>query len=135
MKMLLAITASVLLLASSVMAVTQGNDFAVGPDATGVELYEGVLRPITDGGVSLGDASYQFSDLRVADLTVSDDLTVTDDLTVSGETTITVVAVADISVTTPTAVGQLRFDTNTTDLYIATATATTDSWQKVGSQS
>ena len=46
---------------------------------------------------------------------------------------VTVVGVVDVTVSTPSAVGQL-VRTSANILYISTATATAGSWQKVGAQ-
>jgi hypothetical protein len=64
-------TASICLLGSGLYvcsAPTQGNSFHVG-DATNnddIEIYSGVLRPCTNGGVDLGGSSNQFGALYIS---------------------------------------------------------------------
>lgn len=96
-KFLVAVfAASICLLGSGLYvcsAPTQGNSFHVG-DATNnqdIEIYNGVLRPCTSGGVALGDASYKFSTLRLSGaatldstLSVGSSLGVTGGITTAG---------------------------------------------------
>ena len=77
-KFLLAITALVLF-AGSAICQTANNTWSVGTGATGIELYDGVLRPVTTGGVSLGDSSLRFSNLYL-----SGSFTATGNVTTSG---------------------------------------------------
>ena len=141
MKYILAITASIMLFAGSAFAVTQGNSFAVGTDAQGVELYSGVLRPITNGGVSLGGSANQFASLylsgtaTIATATITTLGATTANITTANVTSLSAtIATVDVAVTTPTAVGQLRVTTAGV-VYISTSAVDLNSWVKVGSQS
>jgi len=147
MKSFIAITASIMLLAGSAFAVTQGNSFAVGSDAQGIELYSGVLQPITNGGVALGGSANQFSSLYLSGTATIGTAAITSATITTGTvTTLTsstatvttslsaTIATVNVAVTTPTAVGQLRC-TTAGKLYISTSAVDLNSWVVVGGQS
>jgi hypothetical protein len=135
-------TASILLLGSVLMsAPTLNNDFAVGKDATGIQLVSGVLSPITNGGVALGSTSLKFTNLylsgtvsvaTVSATTVSATTLSATNVTASSLTA--VVIIVDVTLTSPTAIGQLGINTTGT-LYISTGTGAINKWMKVGTQS
>jgi hypothetical protein len=94
-KILVAVfTASILILGSGtymVSAPTQGNDFHAGDTLNNqdIEIYEGVLRPCTDAGISLGDSSHEFNNLRIDGTATMDAVTIDETLGVTGAVTLT----------------------------------------------
>lgn len=94
-------------------------------------------------GLAFG-AYTTFTDLKTTgDLLVGNNATITGDLAVAGDSSVsgglaldfvTLDSAVNVSVTTPTVVGQLVRDASFI-LYIATATTSTSDWIKVGTQS
>ena len=88
-KLFTVIAASMLLMAGNLYARQQKSDVSFGTDATGIELIDGVLNPITSGGVSLGSSSLQFNNLYISGTATIEDISVTDDVSIGGDMSLT----------------------------------------------